>query len=351
MTEVSSIDTAGRRVLCRNQDASAPGEIPYDHLVLALGSVTRWPNVPGLSEHGLELKSLTDAVQIRDRMIELLERADALPDADARRTLLHIVVVGGNFTGVEVAAELNVFLKQACRRYPGVRSEEIGVTLVELSDRILPALDVDLAAYAERKLRQRGIDLRLGTTLSSIQADSVTFRHGESLPARTVIWCAGIQPHPLLARCRLPTTPQGYLSCASDLRVAGHENLWGAGDCASIPDAEGKPYPATAQHAVREGAHLAENIARSLANRPLLPFRYASRGALVPLGCRTGVARVFSFKISGFAAWFLWRSYYWIKMPGWARRIRVALDWTADLFFPRDVVQLGVHRPRRKSEG
>jgi NADH dehydrogenase len=351
MAEAKGVDLPGRKVLCRVMGEAATREVPFDHLVLALGSVTRLPPVPGLDRYGLEMKSMTDAVHLRDRAIRMLEQADASDDPLHRKALLHFVVVGANFTGVEVAGELQVFLRDACRHYRMARREEIVITLVERSARILPNLEADLAEYAAGRLRRRGIVLRLDSTLTEIQADRVIFSGGEIQPAHTVIWCAGIQPHPLLATFPFPRNPQGYLICERDLRVRGQENVWAIGDCATIPDADGAPYPPTAQHAVREGAHLARNLASALRKEPLAPFVYASRGSLVPLGCRTGVAKVFGFKLSGFPAYFIWRFYYWMRMPGWARKFRVALDWTADLFFSRDVVQLGVHRipPRQDS--
>ena len=351
MAEVTAIDPGRRQVLCRVGGEEARREIPYDHLVLALGSATRLPEVPGLDRLGLEMKSLSDAVQLRDRAIRMLEWADACEDPARRRVLLHFVVVGGNFSGVEVAGELQVFLRQACRRFPNVRPEEIGITLVELSGRILPGLDADLADYAAERMRRRGIDLRMNTTLSRIEEERVTLSTGETLPSRTVIWCAGIQPPALIRQLPFPLTPQGYLVCERDLRVRGQENVWAIGDCACIPDSRGRPYPPTAQHAVREGVHLAENFARALSGSPLLPFDYSSRGTLIPLGCRTAVAQVFGIKLAGFPAYFLWRSYYWLRMPGWARKFRVALDWTADLFFARDIVQLGLHRPSDHRDG
>lgn len=346
MAEVTGLDLSRRVVAIRAAGEASSVEVPYDHLVLALGSVTRLPEVPGLRRHGFEMKSLAEAVQIRDRAIEMLERADGCPDAARRRALLRFVVVGGNFTGVEVAAELQVFLRQAIRHYPNLRPADLGITLVELTDRILPALDAGLAAYAEGRMRRRGIDIRLKSSIARIEAEQVTLVGGEKLPALTVIWCAGIRPHPLLGSLDCPTTPQGYLACDADLRVRGWENVWAVGDGAAIPDPAGKLYPPTAQHAVRQGEHLAGNLARALSGRPLLLFRYASRGTLVPLGCRTGVAQVFGIRLAGFPAYFLWRTYYWLKMPGWARRFRVALDWTADLLFQRDIVQLGIHRKR-----
>ena len=350
MAEVASVDWSGRKVSYVAAGEPTPREVSYDHLVLALGSTTRLPNLPGLSRYGLEMKSLADAVRLRDQAIQRLEQADATDDAARRKALLQFVVVGGNFTGVEVAGELQVFLRQASRHYRNVLPGEIGITLVELAGRILPALDSDLADFAAHRLQRRGVVLRLNTTLESVHEDRVMLSGAESLPCHTVIWCAGIQPSPLIRQLALPVTPQGYLICEPDLRVRGSENVWAAGDCASIPDAQGHPYPATAQHAAREGAHLAHNLARALEGKPLVPFAYASRGTLVSLGCRTAVAKVLGLKLSGFAAYFIWRTYYWLKMPGWPRKFRVALDWTADLIFARDIVQLGVHRPGVKSE-
>ena len=348
MAEVVSLDLARRIVVTRVPGEASSSEIPYDQLVLALGSVTRLPDVPGLRQHGFEMKSLPDAVQIRDRAIQMLERADASPDEARRRTLLRFVVVGANFTGVEVAAELQVFLHQARRRYPNVAAGEIEVTLVEMADRILPALDASLAAYAADKMRRRGIDIRLKSSVARIDPEEATLTGGEKLPCLTVIWCAGIRPHPLVARWGLPATPQGYLACDEMLRVRGHDNIWAVGDGASIPDPAGGVYPPTAQHAVREGKHVAANLARRLAGEPPVPFRYASKGSLVPLGCRSAVAEVYGFRLSGFLAYFLWRTYYWLMMPGWSRKLRLAFDWTADLFFSRDIVQLGIHRPPRQ---
>ena len=348
MAEATGVDLVRRIVLARISGDTSSLEFPYDHLVLALGSVTRLPEVPGLRQHGFEMKSLPDAVQIRDRAIQMLERADACPDAARRRALLRFLVVGANFTGVEVAAELQVFLRQARRRYPNVAREEIDITLVEMADRILPALDASLAAYAAEKMRRRGIGIRLKSSVARIDPKEVTLVGGEKLPCLTVIWCAGIRPHPLIAGLGLPTTPQGYLECDGTLRVKGRETIWAVGDGASIPDPAGGLYPPTAQHAVREGKHVAANLARVLAGEKPLPFRYASKGSLVPLGCRSAVAEVFGFKLSGFFAYFLWRTYYWLMMPGWSRKLRLAFDWTADLFFARDIVQLGIHRRPRE---
>jgi NADH dehydrogenase len=350
MGEVAEVDLARREVLCRPPGETSLEKISYDHLVLAAGSATRLPDVPGLEQHALEMKTLTDAVALRDRAVRLLEMADSSPDPSRRRALLRFVVVGANFTGVEVAGELDVFLSRARRLYRNVKREDCRVTLVELSDRILAALDPSLAAYAASRLTKRGIELRLHESVLRIDADRVAMSGGETVSCHTVIWCAGIVPGPLVKRVHVPVDARGYILCERDLRVRGFENVWAAGDCAVIPDGSGHPYPATAQHAIREGAHLAGNLVRALAGKSTRPFVYDSMGSLASLGCRTAVAKVFGVKLSGFPAYFVWRSYYWLRMPGLSRKFRVALDWTADLLFARDFVHLDLHRNPRKPE-
>ncbi len=341
--EVTGVDLE-RRTVTFTVAGHEVQEMGYDHLVVALGSVTRLPPVPGLAEWGFAMKDLADAVALRDRVIELLERADATTSAERRRAVLHLVVVGGNFTGVEVAGEFAAFLAEATRAYGNVARSDCRVTLVEMAPRILPGLDADLAGYALDRLRSRGISVRLATTVQEVQREAVLLSSGERLDTWTVVWCAGIAPNPLLGRLGLPTDGGGWLLCEPNLLVRGTDNVWGIGDCAVNPDPEGRPYPATAQHAVRQGAALAANLSRVLRGRTAEPCVIRSPGALAAIGCRTAVAKVFGVKLSGFAAWFLWRTVYLLKMPGWARRVRVALDWTLALLFRRPVVQLGVHR-------
>lgn len=345
MAEVADIDFQQQIVHCRLADGSRREE-PYDHLVLAIGSVTNLPPVPGVGRHTFEMKNMGDAITLRDHMIRLLELADAEPDAQRRRELLHLVVVGANFSGVEVAGEFHTFLKHAARRYPNVNPDEIGVTLIELTDRILSALqDDDLSRYAIERLRRCGCDVRLKTTVSEVHADHVILNDGTRLGTHTVVWTAGIAVNPLARRLEgLPLDQRGYILCDRDLRVQEMANVWGIGDCAVNPDPEGRPYPATAQHATRQGEHLARNLARVLRGQPAEVCDLRNLGGLAAMGCRTGVAKVFGIKLSGFKAWFLWRTVYLFKMPGWSRRIRVALDWTASLLFRPDYVQLGVHR-------
>jgi NADH dehydrogenase len=344
MGEVVSVDLDAGTVRYRIVGTDEDQVVRYDHLVLSLGSVTNLPDIPGLRDHAWEMKSLADAVALRDHAVELLEQAEATEDPERRRALLHFVVVGGNYTGVEVAGEFQVYLRQACRQYPGLDPDLVKVTLLELTDRILMAVDEDLARYAVEQMRARGMDVRLETTAEEVHADRVRLRSGEELAAHTVVWCAGIAQNPVVQALELPHDERGYVRCAPDLRVEGHDNVWAIGDGAINPDPDGKPYPPTAQHAVRQGTAAAGNVLRASRGEPTRPFEYRALGALAALGCRTGVARLFGVRLSGFPAWFMFRTVYLLKMPGLARKARVALDWTADLFFRRDVVQLGLSR-------
>jgi NADH:ubiquinone reductase (H+-translocating) len=344
--EVISVDPALKKVRYRVVGKTEDDEIEFDHLVIALGSVTRKIPIPGLAEHAFEMKDLADAVALRDRAIQLLEQADATPDPEERKALLRFVVVGANFSGVEVAGEFQVFMAEAARHYRNVRPGECSMVLIEIAPRILQPLDEELARYAVEQMERRGTRVLLNTSVKAVRADAAVLSNGEPIPTRTVIWCAGVTPNPIMHKLGLPLDERGAVRARADLRVEGKENIWAIGDGAAIPDGNGKIYPPTAQHAVRQAAHLASNIAAALRGEPVLPCKLVSQGALAALGCRTAVAKVFGFRLSGFPAWFLWRSVYLMKMPGLARRVRVALDWTVDLFFAKPIVQLGVHRPK-----
>lgn len=346
--EVIAIDQDRRTVRYRVIGDDDESETTWDQLVLALGSITREPPVPGLSEYAREMKSLSDAVMLRDWAIQLLEMADA--DPASQRELLHLVVVGANYTGVEVAGELAAFQREAVKAYPRLDPAACRVTLVELSSRILPALDADLADFATAHLRRRGLEVILETGVRRIEPHRVELTDGRILATRTVIWCAGIRPHPLALQAGLPCDERGAVICDDAFRVQGRPGVWSAGDVARVPDGKGGSYPPTAQHAMRAGVHLARNLARFLRGEDPRSSRIPDLGSLTALGCRTAVARVLGVRLQGFPAWFLWRTVYLLKMPGLSRRVRVALDWTMDLLFPRPIVQLGVHRAVRSRE-
>lgn len=349
MGEVDDIDFDKQVVKFRVADSDLEPHLEYDQLVLSPGSVTNLPPVPGLDTYGFEIKSLSDAVALRDRAIELLEIADCTDDPEERKALLHFVVVGANFTGVEVAGEFDVFLKEATRNYDHVRASECQVTLVEMADRIITALEPELSEYAADHLKKRGIDIHLEHTVDEVKDDQIVLDDGTPLPSHTIVWCGGIAPSPMIEKLDVPTDERGYIQCERDLRVKDWDNVWAIGDSAVNPDENGNPYPPTAQHATGQAKHLAENIHRVLQDEAATDCDLSSRGSLAALGCRSAVARVFGIKLSGFPAWFLWRTVYLFKMPGWARRLRVALDWTMDLLFRRDIVQLGVHRQTGKT--
>lgn len=344
MAEVTDIDPTNGCVRYRLFGADRVDSVKFDFLMLALGSQTNLPDVPGLRELGFEMKSLADAVALRDRAIQMLELADATDDEDQRSAMLHFVVVGANFTGVEIAGEFEVFLRNACRHYGNVGPRDVSVTLVELTDRVLRALDPDLSNYAADQLNRREINIRLNESVAAIEPDLVRLRSGQTIRSRTVIWCAGIAPPRIIADLPFAKDARGYILTNRDLRVPGFENIWTIGDCAVNPGPDGVAYPATAQHAVKQAQHVAQDIARVLRGRATRPCNIASTGSLAALGCRTGVAKVFGIKLSGFLAWWLWRTVYLLKMPGLGRKIRVALDWALDLVFERDYVQLSVHR-------
>ena len=343
MAEVEAIDLSAQRVQFRLPDIDRQETLHYDHLILAPGSATKMPPIPGLKEHAFELKSLKDSIEFRDRGIRLLELANAIDDPKERQAFLRIVIVGSNFSGIELAGEYHEFLQDQSESYSNLDPEDVEVVVVEYGARILPAIDADLAAFARRNLERRGLRILTGTTLTEVRGDSVTLTTGEIVATKTTVWCAGITPSPLLDHIlELPRDDKGFIFCETTSRVEGFSNVWAIGDSARIADAEGKPYLATAQNASRQGPVAAANILRSLANEPLRPFVFNSLGSLAAIGCRTAVARVFGIKLSGFVAWWLFRTVYLMKMPSWSRRIRIIIDWTLSLFFRQEPVQLGV---------
>ncbi len=346
MAEVLRVEPANKSVRYRLIGDEAVQEMTFDHLVVAIGSVARRPNIPGLRDHAFELKSLADAIALRDRAVRMLEYASAVENVQARRQALTFVVIGANYTGVEVAGEFDEFLKSAARRYPNIAPSDCRVVLIEREAGILGTLDEGLARFAQRSLEKRGVEVRLNATVEAVKADSIVLADGESIESRTVIWAAGVSPNPLLQEFGLPLTAGGAIRCARDLRVLESDCIWAIGDAAENPGPDGTPYPATAQHAIRQGAHAARNILEVLAGRATRPCDLVNQGTLAALGCRTGVAKIFGVKLSGFPAWWIWRTVYLLKMPRFARKVRVAIDWTIALFFRRDVVELGVHRRR-----
>ena len=345
MAEVVGIDTDRREVKIQVTGHPRPEILNYDHLVIGLGSITRVPPIPGLAEHGFELKSLTDAISLRDRGIRLLELANTLASEADRRSLLRVIVVGGNFTGVELAGEYQAFLTEAAKQYSNVSPSEIEVRILELGERILPAVDGELAEWAVKTLTKRGLVIQTGNSVTEVGKDFAILKSGERLGTETVVWAAGIAPNPLLASIEsLPKNQRGYVECERDLRVKGFENIWGIGDSATVYDADGKPYPATAQTASRQGPLVARNILSVIQGQSTRTFAYKLVGSFAIIGHRNAAAEFMGLKFRGFVGWFLYRGTYLAKMPTFAMKVRLAFDWFLELVLPTEVVQLGVHR-------
>ncbi|WP_433465429.1 NAD(P)/FAD-dependent oxidoreductase [Spirillospora sp. CA-128828] len=334
---VAEVDVA-QRVVRLEADGEA---MPYDHLVLAVGSVPGFPDLPGVAEYACTLKSLADAVRLRDRVLTLLERADQEDDPAERARLLSFVVAGGGFAGTEVIAELYDLTHDVLHFYPGIDPGEPRFVLVHSGERILPELSERLGDYALGKLRARGIEFRLGVRLSAATGADVRLDDGAVIPAGTLVWAAGNRPGPLLRALPGEHAANGSVVVDRTLRVFGLDGVWAIGDCARIPDENGAPYPPTAQHASREGRAVADNIAAVLKGGRPRPFRFRTLGVFVALGHRTAAGEIRGRPFSGLSAWLLWRGIYLAKLPGVDRRVRVLLDWGLDLVFPRDIVVTG----------
>jgi NADH dehydrogenase len=317
-------------------------QIPYDHLIVALGSVSRTLPIPGLAEHAIGFKTLSEAIALRNRLLLTLEYAETIEDPGAREAYLTYVFVGGGYAGLEGLAELQDFAADVLDLYPRCRVQGLRFLLVEARDRVMQEIDAGLADFAVRELRGRGIEFRTSTTVESLTDRSVTLSGGETIPTRTLAWTAGVKPHPVVARLGLPLR-EGRIEVDRFMQVAGHDNVWAIGDAAAVPDParKGEPCPPTAQHALRQGRRVARNVAAALGNGRSRPFRYRTLGVFVDLGRHQAVASTLGIRWRGFPAWFLARTYHLLAMPGVKRRLRLVVDWTVDLMFPRDASELG----------
>lgn len=335
---VESVDTRRRTVRL-----DGGRSVPYDQLVLAVGAVSHFYALPGMAEHAFPLKTIGDATRLRDHVLGALESADLEADVARRRELLTFVVAGGGFAGTELVAELFDLVHGVLHHYPGVRTDEPRFVLVHAGERILPELSDELASYAGQKLDRRGIEIRLKTEVAAATAESVRLGDGEEISTRTMAWTAGNRPHPLISTVPGERGRGGALAVDPCLRVPGLNGVWAIGDCAHIPDplGDGRPYPPTAQHAVREGRAVGENVAAVIAGRQPAEFRFRGLGTLVALGHRTAVGEIRGLRLSGFVAWAMWRAVYLAKLPGLEKKLRVLLDWSLDLAFPRDIARGG----------
>lgn len=341
LADVDGIDVGRREVTYHHVLTGTRIVQRYDHLVLALGSSTSTFGLPGIAEHTWPLKRLEDADALRNHLVWLLELADTIADDARRRRLLTLVVVGGGFTGVETAGEIVEMFRSVLRFYKKLRVDEVRMILVEAGASLLAGLPPKMGEYSQRVLERRGVEVLLGDGVAAADERGLTLQSGRRVESETVVWSAGVKPSPTLGSIELPTTKRGAVSTERDMRVKGFDDVWALGDCAAIPDGAGGVYPMTAQHAIREGPRLADNIVAVLRGKPTTPFRYHSLGMMAALGGRKAVAQLpGSVVITGFVAWFFWRTYYLLRLPGLDRKLRVAFDWTLELLFPRDTAEL-----------
>ena len=312
--------------------------VRWRELVLTLGAVPRTVPVPGLAEHGLSFKSLADAINLRNHVLRELEAAEAELDEARRRAHLSFVFVGAGYAGVEALAELADLVDDALRFYPRLRGAAQRWVLVDAAPSILPEIPSRLGEYADRELRDRGVEIHVGTTLESVSADESVLGDGTRIPSRTLVWTAGVRPHPLLKELGLPLDDRGRVEVDEYLRVRGREHVWSLGDCARVPNRHADhPDPPTCQHALRQARRLSKNL-----QGDLQPYGYRMLGQVATLGRYKGIADVLGLRLRGFIGWFVTRTYHLYQLPLAQRKARVVVDWTVALLFRRDVAELGM---------
>jgi NADH dehydrogenase len=355
--DIESIDLDAKVVHARHHPASKTYALQYDHLVLALGGVTNTKLIPG-SEHALTFKTLADAIFLRNHIIDLFEQADVEADPARKRRLLRFVIIGAGLVGTELIGELTEFTKNLTRTYKQIDPSELEFHLLEAGPKIMPEMEPELADYVRGVFEKRGVKISVNTAARQIEPGKVhlpgdgngTGAGERVLESHTILLVAGVTPNPTITTLPLEKDKKGRVIVEATMRSKERPEVWGIGDCAHIPDPEGKPYPSLAQHALREARVLARNIETAMRrpDAPLEPFVYKTLGMLASLGHYKGVGRVFKIKIRGFFAWWVWRTYYLMQMPRWSRRFRIMLDWTVALLFRNDVAKLdlfGVKHP------
>ena len=347
--EIETVDTDSHVVAIRYPGHARLTHIHYDHLIFAVGSATDLSQFPGVGEHALPFKTLGDAFRLRNHLISMLEAADVEDDPFYKRQILTFVIAGGGYTGVEVTSEINEFLRVASRSYHNIAPDDFRIILLHRSGRILPELGERLANLSHRLLERRGIFIRLHTELRGATGQSALLADDVYIPTRTLVATIGASPNPILTSLSCEKE-RGRLVVDETLAVKGGDNLWAVGDCALVPDVlRGGFCPPTAQFALREAKSAAQNVLAKIRSTPTKPFRYKSRGVFVPLGGFAAATETFGLELSGFIAWWLYRTFYLLQLPRIERKLRVVTDWTLDLIFPPDIVKVDIDRPRGTS--
>jgi NADH:ubiquinone reductase (H+-translocating) len=340
---IQSVDWARRELVLDGGRFTRNHTVAFEHLVLALGSVSDLSIVPGMAEYGWPMRTVTDALRLRAAVINRMEEANLVADPVVKARLLTFVVVGGGYTGVETAGQLHDLVHEAKKFYVNLRDTRERVVLVHSREQLLLEIGPKLGAYAQRVLQDRHIEVRLNTRVVEVTATNVVLSDGNAIPASTVVSTIGNAPNPIvLGVCRQAGVAyeRGRVSTEPTMRVPGQTHLWAIGDCAAVPWSDGgetKVAPPTAQFAQRQGEQLGRNLARLLRGQELRPFRHHYLGQLATIGERHAVAEVMGFYFRGFIAWWMWRTIYLAKLPGLARKLRVMMDWTFDIFFEKDI--------------
>ena len=340
--DVTAIDLPGRSVKVAHGKHRHEHTFSYDYLIIAIGSTDKYLNLPGVQENSIAMKTLGDGIHLRNRMIATLEEAGAACGGDDREALMTFVVAGGGFAGIETMGAVNDFIRGALRFNPRIQRDQLRFMVIETAELVLPELGPELGRYAEKKLSARGVEIRTKTSVTAASDGSVTLSDGSIIKTHMLIWTAGVAPPPLVNE--LPCEKKkGRMVVNEFLEVEGFANVWAVGDSAAVPDGKGGIQPQTAQHALREAIVAADNIAAAIRGGKKKPFVFSTLGQLAAIGHHIGVARIFGFKFSGFFAWWMWRTVYLMKLPRFEKKLCVAIGWTLDLFFPKDLVQFQTH--------
>lgn len=344
---VTALDHAAHRATIRPLEGS-DYTLDYDHVILAAGSVSRTLPIPGLAEWGTGFKSVEEAIQLRNRVLECMDIAESTRDADVRDRNLHFVVVGGGYAGIEALAELEDMARYAARYYPSINAGDLKWTLVEASGRILPEVGPEMGQWTLEQLRERGIDCRLDTRLESCVGGHVVLSDGHELDCETLVWTAGVKPNPVVTASDFPLSERGSVATRTTLQIEGFDDAWCAGDISSVPDLAnpGEFCSPSAQHAVRQSKVLADNLVSVIRGFEPRDYEHKHAGSVAGLGLHKGVAHVYGIKLKGWPAWFMHRSYHVSRVPTFSRKLQVIIDWTSSLFFKRETVGLwSMHDP------
>ncbi|MFE9425228.1 NAD(P)/FAD-dependent oxidoreductase [Kitasatospora sp. NPDC006697] len=340
---VTAVDHA-RKVATIAPQAGESYELPFDYLVVATGSVSRTFPIPGLAEHGIGMKTVEEAISLRNHVMAQLDKAESTTDEAIRRKALTFVVIGGGFAGIETVAEIEDMARDAAKLYKTVSRSDMRFIVVEAANRILPEMGPDLGLWTKEKLEERDIEIFIETSMDSCVDQHVVLKNGVECDAATIVWTAGVKPNPVLANFGLPLGPRGHVDTAATLQVQGFDNVWSAGDNAQVPDlavGEGAWCPPNAQHAVRQAAVLGDNVISGMRGFPQQEYKHKNLGAVAGLGLHKGVAILFGkYKLKGRPAWWFHRLYHGAMVPTMNRKVRVFTDWTLAMFLKRETVGL-----------